>query len=59
MDKMEKELAEMRAELDELKRWKGRVQETASKHRDLMEKGARKDGPAGDMCRDLLDVLVG
>ena len=59
LDKMEKERAEMRAELDELKRWKGRGQETAAKHRDLMEKGARKDGPAGDMCRDLLDVLVG
>jgi predicted RNase H-like nuclease (RuvC/YqgF family) len=51
------EVADLRAEVAELRAWRERMQTAARRHSELMQKGAAKEGPAGDMCRDLLDAL--
>ena len=50
LDAVERELGELRA-------WREQIKATAQRHRDLMQKGASKEGAVGDMCRDLLDAL--
>ena len=57
LDQMKVEMAALRAEVDALGVWKSSIQSVAARHRELLDKGSQKAGPAGDMCRDLLDVL--
>ena len=57
LEKVEAELSSLRAEVDALKVWKSSIQSVAARHRELLDKGSQKAGPAGDMCRDLLDAL--
>ena len=54
---IQRQLDEMKAELEELKRWREEVRAVARKHREIIEKGAQKESSVGEMCKDLLDVL--
>lgn len=59
LDASEREISQLREELEELKAWRARITATVEKHRAGLERIAEKPGAGGEMCRDILSALAG
>jgi len=59
LDASEREIARLREELNELKAWRAQITASVEKHRSNLERISEKPGAGGEMCRDILQSLVG